>query len=440
MLRLFFSLYILVVLLFFVGSQIAENSIVSLHTEELDEDLARDFRVLYLLLEELQPRLDSEELELLFEKIRRQSNIPIEIRAAGAWNLKENLNKLSQEGDVYVEDFEDSLLYMRIKADKVIKIGPIKTIQSVEVLPAYIHLMTLIFIGITTLAWAAWQQYKIRCLTQETRRFSEGKLDTRAPMGFTAVPDLSQGFNIMAERIERLFLSHKHLTNAVSHELRSPITRARFQLELFDHQLSNIASNAQSNGIDQCHQLLKDLSENLDDMDGLVDEMLRYAKMERSEFLPNIERIELVEWLDSQRSYLQGETSKPLSTHCDPVPVYAYCDPTMLSRLLRNLISNADRHANNSILIDLRQDRGKIVLTVEDDGPGIPEEKVKNIFEPFVRLDESRNRDTGGYGLGLAIAAQIVRCHEGSITVERSVLGGAKFIGSWPQNRDKTYT
>ena len=99
-------------------------------------------------------------------------------------------------------------------------------------------------------------------------------------------------------------------------------------------------------------------------------------------------------------------------------------------------MGNALRYANNEVLLRFEVRQGTAFLTVEDDGPGIPEEDWKRVFEPFTRLDDSRTRSTGGYGLGLSIVNRIAYWFGGSIRVGRSVpLGGASFIMRWPAKR-----
>ncbi|WP_372931335.1 ATP-binding protein, partial [Shewanella putrefaciens] len=107
-------------------------------------------------------------------------------------------------------------------------------------------------------------------------------------------------------------------------------------------------------------------------------------------------------------------------------------EPQLMSRLLRNLVSNADKYTRTTIVIGVSIDSLQYKLWVDDDGPGIEEEQGVHIFEPFTRLDASRNKETGGYGLGLAIVAQIARQHSGKVSVHRSEYGGARILVTWP--------
>ena len=102
-------------------------------------------------------------------------------------------------------------------------------------------------------------------------------------------------------------------------------------------------------------------------------------------------------------------------------------DETSLAQVVRNLVDNAARHAERILSVSVREDGDSVELMVEDDGPGVPEDQRERVFERFVRLDEARARDAGGSGLGLAIVAEIVRAHDGTVSVTSSPLGGARF-------------
>ncbi|VAW88258.1 hypothetical protein MNBD_GAMMA18-1044, partial [hydrothermal vent metagenome] len=114
-------------------------------------------------------------------------------------------------------------------------------------------------------------------------------------------------------------------------------------------------------------------------------------------------------------------------------PERAHFEPKLMARAVGNLLQNAKRYAQNRVCIAFTQDNENYQITVDDDGAGIPEYERKHVFEAFKRLDASRDRGTGGYGLGLAIVQRICQWHNGVVTVEDSSLGGARFIISWPK-------
>ena len=107
-------------------------------------------------------------------------------------------------------------------------------------------------------------------------------------------------------------------------------------------------------------------------------------------------------------------------------------DPYLMELALSNLLVNACRYAHKAVVVDMRIDTGRNVLAVEDDGPGIPAAEREQVFRAFTRLDTSRNRSTGGYGLGLAIVTRIAALHGGTAGADESTLGGARLLVSWP--------
>lgn len=109
------------------------------------------------------------------------------------------------------------------------------------------------------------------------------------------------------------------------------------------------------------------------------------------------------------------------------------CDPKLVARALLNLIRNGARYASRTVLLAAARDAsGALVLSVDDDGPGIPAAERARVFEPFQRLDSSRDRQTGGFGLGLAIVRRVAQVHGGDVRLEDSPLGGARFVITLP--------
>jgi signal transduction histidine kinase len=109
-------------------------------------------------------------------------------------------------------------------------------------------------------------------------------------------------------------------------------------------------------------------------------------------------------------------------------------DAAQLTQVARNLVDNAARHATSTVRLALAERHGRVVLTVADDGPGIDPADRARIFERFTRLDDARARDTGGYGLGLAIVHQVVNAHHGQVRVDDSAVSGASFVVDLPAN------
>lgn len=409
---LFFGLYL--VALFYTSFQ---NDLII-------QDISRDYEAGYILLEALKPGIPSEQWEKVLQEVSTKTNIPAESRSINDWHLSPEGYALVNKGEIYVADTDTAIAYKKIDNNTVVRLGPITTIKELERAELIMLAIFLAFILLYILAWVCWHHYKVRKLINAIEDFSSGNLNRRAPLGFREYPFLSKSFNQLAERIQRLFLSHKNLSNAVAHELRSPISRLRFQLEIVN----------QTSLLPDQQQLLIKMSNNLDEIDGLVEESLRYARLERSEFSADLRSVALSIWIKERTQSLEQDIEIPLTLTIPDRHYKADIDTLLMARLLQNLVVNAGRYANTEIHIEVQFDEQHWVVSVSDDGIGIPIKDREKIFEPFVRLDPSRTRETGGHGLGLAIVTQIVRCHQGSISVNSSESGGSCFRCRFPKH------
>ncbi len=175
----------------------------------------------------------------------------------------------------------------------------------------------------------------------------------------------------------------------------------------------------------------------IDELEGLIAELLTYARFDRATPALTLERQELAAWLNEtvNRAWT-GERQITLHLHAAPTAnaPCAYFEPKLMARAVGNILQNAQRYAAQRIEVSTDISASTCRIIIDDDGPGIPLVDRARIFDPFTRLDTSRNRDSGGYGLGLAIAQRIATWHGGEIAVEDSPLGGARFVISWPSH------
>ncbi len=327
---------------------------------------------------------------------------------------------LNQGGTVVKKDGE--LYYRRIgSSDQVITMGPFPefvTPMRVEVL---FWGMVAANFAIMALLWSMPFWLKLRRISVAAERFGKADFSARAEISErSALFPLARSFNDMAQRIQQLIASHKELTSAVSHELRTPISRIRFSMEMLET----------ANDEEERNQNILEIQKDIDELDTLVSELLIYARFERE--TPCLELVELPvgPWMEDI-SRKTGKTSAQIQIQCHvPEPDQEYkilAEPRYMSRALSNLVQNAVKYA--ATRVDIRFERTGCVcmIHVEDDGPGIPKSDYKRIFDAFVRLDSSRSRDTGGYGMGLAIVKRVVEWHGGDVIVSKSLHGGAKF-------------
>ncbi|WP_306523304.1 ATP-binding protein [Rheinheimera sp.] len=276
------------------------------------------------------------------------------------------------------------------------------------------YFFTLLFFALLAIAVALWLwplARDIQQLQRQLQKFGQGmQLPEQKLPAHSLLAPIANSAQQMAEQIRRLVALQREMTHAVSHELRTPLARLSFALEM-----QNIAENDKQ-------AMLQDVKE----LDQLVDEMLDYARLESQSVQLKPEQVNLAELLDNLVEKLTPLPGATISLQ-HPPQLWLLCDGHYLERALQNLLVNAKRYAKQQVLLSLRQEQDQLVFCVEDDGPGIAPAQRDKILQPFVRLDESRCKGHGGFGLGLAIVSRIVSWHQGQILIGDSALGGALF-------------
>lgn len=262
-------------------------------------------------------------------------------------------------------------------------------------------------------------------LTLAAGRVGEGRFDeaVRTSRG-SALRPLADAFNAMTGRIRALLESHQALTSAISHELRTPLARLRFS-----HSLAREESDP-----GERRRYFALMERDIAELDELSSELLDYAKLERG--LPEI-RIQTVPagpWLEDalEDARHTAQVDRRSATIRADIGVEALaCEPRYMTRAVVNLLRNALWHARSRIEVSVGKEGARTVIRVDDDGTGIPAADRLRVFEPFARLDESRARESGGFGLGLAIVRQVARWHGGDAFASDSPLGGARVTIAW---------
>jgi two-component system, OmpR family, sensor kinase ParS len=279
--------------------------------------------------------------------------------------------------------------------------------------------------ALALILWLRLFSRDMRTLERAANRVGEGRFDfdINVRKG-AALHPLAESMNAMKERISALLKSHRELTNAVSHEFRTPITRLRFR-----HELAHTADTAEEK-----NRQLDAMTSAIDQLDDLARELLEYSRLDRETPSLDFAAIDTAPWIaelvEDARELAKAE-KREVKIVSDAQVASIYGDQKYLSRAAANLLRNAVLHAKGMVKIGLVVDKGKRELWVEDDGPGIPAGERLRVFEPFARLDESRNRDSGGFGMGLAIVRQVARWHGGEAGIGDSTLGGARVLLRW---------
>jgi len=291
------------------------------------------------------------------------------------------------------------------------------------------YAFVILLLGLILLALWVWPMWRdLDALRQAALRMAQGDLAVRARSSrFSGLRHVSGAFNHMAERIAALIDNQRSLTNAVSHELRTPVARLSFELDMLRAE-ADPARRA---------SLIGDMQGDVAELDAMVAELLVYARLERP---PGgalaQEDVDVRDWLgEACAQHERDGARRGVALRVRPGgPARVRLQPRDMTRALGNLVQNAVRHARSQVEIALESHgQGGYALIVDDDGPGIDVADRQRLFEPFIRLDESRGRDTGGVGLGLAIVARIAANHGGAVQVLDSPLGGARFMLTWPE-------
>lgn len=262
----------------------------------------------------------------------------------------------------------------------------------------------------------------LRRIEDTARRLSTGELEARAPLsGPTHM--LALALNTMAERTGQVLKSHEELLQAVAHELRTPTARIRFGVEL----MASVDSRAER--FERADALDRDLTE----LDALVNELLSFTRLGVDSRAPRevVDALVLVSEVVDEVAPDQDVLVSGDDTSGKGAPVEV--EVAAMRRALRNLVMNAARYAKGRIAVTVTTGE-RVMVSVEDDGPGVPEAERERIFAPFSVLDASRARGgAGGVGLGLAIVRRVAEMHGGRAWCEASPLGGARFVTTWPR-------
>jgi signal transduction histidine kinase len=271
--------------------------------------------------------------------------------------------------------------------------------------------LLLMAVAVALVAW--WTARRVvgpmRALAVGADRLGRGLDAGPLPMtGPSEVSNTTLAFNRMQDRLTRFVAERTHMLAALSHDLRSPLTAMRLRIEMLDETEDSVR--------------LKSLVE---EMQAMVEATLEFARgVAKAEPEATVDLAALLADIVSDVGGVRANLAAS-----QPVPVTIR--PHMLNRALRNLIDNAVRYGDVAN-VTLTQEPGMVIITIADSGPGLPKDQLEAVFEPFVRLEGSRNRDTGGVGLGLAIARTIVQAHGGTVLLRNRAGGGLDAIVRLP--------
>jgi len=381
-------------------------------------------------------------LETTFALIeQRIASAPLEQREEIAGTLSDELNvgvQLLARDDIYrnqvseqhlpaLVDAEGSIsyLYDAESINAIIRLGPIAEPASnllLNLLPPLFYLSIFFVVGL----WLRPLLKDINVISDGAQRFAA---DYREPLSTakqtTELSALAKNLDEMAARLSGVLRSQKELIAALSHEMRTPLARIRFALAVVGDR-----------GDEKLTKELAAMSDDVQEIDDLIASMLNYARLDHPDIEMHWQSVPASAWLE-QVTNKSGTDAVQIDVDFKGAAEKVWMDPRLMELALSNLLVNAGKYAGGQVRCSLAQEANEHVLTVEDDGKGIPEDLRGQVFKAFTRIDDSRNRETGGYGLGLAVVARVAELHGGAANVDASPsLGGARFSIRWPVRED----
>ena len=262
----------------------------------------------------------------------------------------------------------------------------------------------------------------VEAIRREVDEVSAAQLHRRVPQpkADDEIGRLAATMNRMLERLENARNSQRRFVSDASHELRSPITTIRQHAEVA------LAHPDRVTAAELAEVVLAEQQR----MHRLVEDLLLLARVDEHVPLTRA-AVDLDDLAFEEGHRLRSATSKRVDTSgVNAVRVQG--DADALRRMLRNVAENAVRHASSRVDVTLVERGEEVVLTIDDDGPGIPATERARVLQRFVRLDDARSRNEGGSGLGFSIVDEVVRAHGGSMSIEQSPLGGARIVITLP--------
>ena len=279
--------------------------------------------------------------------------------------------------------------------------------SSVRLFVLWITLPSLLLIFIAIL-FLKKQTRPITNLAQAAQRFGKGDyINEFRPSGAREIRNAAYEFDRMAKRINRHLNQRSEMLSGISHDLRTPLTRLKLQLAMINNK--EISSN---------------MSQDIDEMENMLNDYLQFAKSQAKETTEKINLSNIFQLIESKinNSKLKLQINKE---------VFLYGRKNALERCFSNIINNGLIYGEE-VEVTLEKSSNRVVIIIDDNGPGIPVEHYRNVFKPFFRLDKSRSLNKSGVGLGLAIVEDIINSHGGNIQLSTSTKGGLQVKVSLP--------
>ncbi len=371
--------------------------------------------------------------EVLTSRWALDNNIPVQLSEISKLSTSVDVISELQRSD-YVIDLYAShgpSAFVKISETKAAEIGPLDVLEmeSTSFQPMFILLSILVNGCVAFIGYLLFKRQLNRVEMAEKQILQHKTLSEDLLIGQDILSGAVKYLLQLDEHIKKIeqsnqaiIVDQKDMMHAVAHELRSPIARISFALELISDSTEN-----------DSQEFLQQIYESIEELESLISEILSYSRLAHAGmdvFWNEIDLCAVAESVLDKISPLYSE--KEFRFECQNSTLLLTGEERLIERVFMNLLRNAARFAKQKVDLRICQQQGNLLIQVDDDGIGIPPGKRNRIFEPFTRLDPSRSRDSGGVGLGLAIVKKVVEKHNGSVTVSESPTGGARFEVTLP--------
>lgn len=363
--------------------------------------------------------------------IRKNSQIPIIMLTAR--NMEDDMiHGLDIGADDYItKPFSLKNLYAIIIAvtRRSNNDNDFKFLNSLNVILAVVGIISIVFAAIAGIILAGKISVPVKAATRAAKDIAQGNYNNRINTDICTMElsELGNAVNHMAESLDNQEMLRRRLTSDVAHELRTPV--------------ANVSSNIEAiieGVLEPTNERLSSCYNELERITGIITELEKLRQIEGENMILHIGHVDIYELAKEVKLIFENEMSKK-NIRCDIIGEHidVCVDKDKMSQVLNNLISNAVKYTDNygNIQITVIQENENVVITVEDNGCGIDDNDIQYIFERFYRTDKSRNRSTGGAGIGLTITRAIVQLHGGTIHVESKKGVGSLFKVTIPANK-----
>jgi two-component system OmpR family sensor kinase len=422
--RHFLGLYLLIVLTLAAVSW-GQDKLLQMYSSQ---DAAED-RTLGIALAALQNQLrglPADEWKRVIEATAAKSGVQMELFATADIVGRETLDKLKGGGVAFMQAAAgQSWALQQLDEGHVLAIKTTETETQRGLLEWGLTVLFYAAMALVIMIWIWPLTRDLRALEKAAAQFGNKNWRFDADIKpRSQIYPLAKTFRRMAARIDGLIASHKDMSNAVSHEIKTPLARMQFEIELAQQATSPA----------QVQKSLGNIKTDIAAINDLVTATLNYAILERADMSLHIGAHDFTALVPAIAEYVRCDARPDirLCTDIQGDAVSVKCDMHLLESVLRNLLYNAARFAKQDIRVTFNVRGGINQLIVDDDGPGIPVQDRQRVFESFVQLDDPHAKKVG-FGLGLAIVKRAMEWHGGQVSISQSPYGGARVCAEWPE-------